>query len=955
MRRRCLPTALFLLALPCLSGLRAELPVRPDADLFGDGMVQSVKLDQPPNGGMIIDGRQDSPTVGRSGEYRHVILFQDGRQLRGKVVAITESEVILSHPAATTPLHLLRSEVRKILLNGDPGADAAKAAAAVSALDENAFNGMPVRGTVKLAGADWLYGDISSRDGHSFEVRVGPRTVLTIPRTQIEWLQFDHQPAPAFGFFGNALDLDGWSGPRHSAPWAVADDGVLDVDSGKWVSRGLSTPARFEVDLELPLDSEKGTRLWLQPFALTNSYTTGTVQFEFSRSALNRMLFRNGFEERRSLLPFSSKSNGNTAAYRVFYDRTIQHVAVLRNGRIAGEWRLADNIGNNIGISSFDRQIRSISIDRNSWWGPGELRLKRLEVKPWDGLIPGLDDAPRTTDLLSSANDDPISGTLESVSGGVISFSGAEKQIRAGMFVEFPHRPEVLAQADGSLVFGGSGELRVAGLNLADGMAHFRTSFSEDAKMPMAALQTIALPPAASDPAPSDVLVFKNGDEIPGTLRSAGPGHPVHWQTASGQDVEFAPERIAGVRIAVGAPEETGTAATVELRNGDRLRGDLQEGDESQVKMRIPGLGDAFVKKDEVWEIFPNPELGVRDGTQSPEAWMDRAAKWLRESSGDTSGAGPSNSWVYLDGTYIPRGNPAITDRADALTLEEPALNLLERFEFQCTVTNLRGGAPMFSLGLTGFTGTPMVQASCFFGQLHIMTLNGLTWRRANSTQVPLADKLPDASSRVNVRVFVNSRTGTADFYLDGVPVAQIGHHTDEHLPKVGARIDLQPYAGSNDPMIFSDIRIGPWDGELPAPGVAKPEVMLTNGDTTEGSLKAIGTGKVVVDSEIGPIDLPEDKVAAIRFGGERKSAPVAARIRLRNGSMIQADAFQWDGDELTAHSAAMGELKISHADVSELILSPAPTRLPSPITAKPVLKKESSAAQHRAQVAVPF
>ncbi len=943
--RRILRLPLCLFApLWLLSRLAAEVPVSPESDIFGDDNVRTVRLDQA--AAAFANNRVD-PDNAEHTAYRHTVVFQNGRQLRGEIISVDANEIIFRHPDSTAPLHIARSEVRRLVLTNTSSPEGTQIAPRILSLEDSTVGGQPVRCTVKLPGAEWLYGDVSSRDGETFEVRLNPKVSLTIPRADIEWLQFDRQPAPAYGFFGNPLDLDGWAGPRRSAPWEV-HDGTLEVDSGKWLARQLSTPSRFEVSMEIPRAYERGTRLWLQPFELVNSYTTGTVQFEFSRSAITRLLFRNGFEQRRSLLPLTAKSTEPTVKYRLLYDRYAQHLVILRNGQKAGDWKFGD-VGNSPGINSFDRQIRGISLDRNGGDEPGELHLKRLEVRPWNGAIPSRDDRPPLKDLFSTSVDEPAAGHLDSLSDRVASFDGTRRQIEAGTFIEFPHQPAALTNQDSSLVFGESGELRTGDLLIGNGVAHFRTSFSRNAEMPLESLQTISLHGPSSDPLPADLLVFKNGDELPGTLRSAAPGQPVRWQLNGGQIAEFKPERVAGVHFAVGDdPAETAVSETVELRNGDRLRGEVKGFDNNQLRMAIPGLGEIAVDRGQLWALYPNLALTVADATQNPEAWMDRAAKWLREATGDKCPAEPSNSWIYFDGTYLPRTGPSLTDRSDALILEQPSLNMMERFEVRCNVTNTRGGAPMFTIGLNGFIGTPILQASCFFGQLHVMAMGGANVRRANSFQIPLADKLRNASSRVNVRVFVDAKAGTADFYLDGVPVAQLGHHNDDRLPKIGARISFQPYPGSNDPMVFSDLWIGPWNGEVPAPGAQKSAVTLNNGDLMEGTVKAIGSDKITVDSEIGAMDLPTERVGLVQFGGAMKVTPADARIRLRNGTAIQVDRFAWDGEELVAHSEALGDIRLPHAEVSELIPAPPATRLPADITAKPMIKKENPNQQAR-------
>ncbi|HEY2342082.1 MAG TPA: hypothetical protein VGH90_03580, partial [Chthoniobacteraceae bacterium] len=54
--------------------------------------------------------------------------------------------------------------------------------------------------------------------------------------------------------------------------------------------------------------------------------------------------------------------------------------------------------------------------------------------------------------------------------------------------------------------------------------------------------------------------------------------------------------------------------------------------------------------------------------------------------------------------------------------------------------------------------------------------------------------------------------------------------------------------------------------------------------------------------------------------------------LRLVDGSVIHADTFQWDGNELTAHSQTLGDIRIARDNLAELVLHPAPIRRPLPI-----------------------
>lgn len=97
----------------------------------------------------------------------------------------------------------------------------------------------------------------------------------------------------------------------------------------------------------------------------------------------------------------------------------------------------------------------------------------------------------------------------------------------------------------------------------------------------------------------------------------------------------------------------------------------------------------------------------------------------------------------------------------------------------------------------------------------------------------------------------------------------------------------------------------------------------LNNGDVIAGRLLEVLDSGLKMDTDAGEFELPLDRILGIAFGGKTKAVAAAARIRLRDGSMIHADEFRWEADALTAKSAMFGDTKFSAAEVAELIIAP--------------------------------
>jgi hypothetical protein len=86
------------------------------------------------------------------------------------------------------------------------------------------------------------------------------------------------------------------------------------------------------------------------------------------------------------------------------------------------------------------------------------------------------------------------------------------------------------------------------------------------------------------------------------------------------------------------------------------------------------------------------------------------------------------------------------------------------------------------------------------------------------------------------------------------------------------------------------------------------------------------------LDSEAGPLEIPLAQVTMAAFGGPAAPQHAAARLRLIDGSAICVERFRGDAKEVVAHSAVLGDLQIPSELLAELILDPAPPRLPFPL-----------------------
>jgi hypothetical protein len=237
---------------------------------------------------------------------------------------------------------------------------------------------------------------------------------------------------------------------------------------------------------------------------------------------------------------------------------------------------------------------------------------------------------------------------------------------------------------------------------------------------------------------------------------------------------------------------------------------------------------------------------------------------------------------------------------------------------------------------LTSKDGATM-NATISYSDLQLVVMNARRQRQPRWRNIPFQEKLGNDNMRRAVRLFVDTRTGTCDILMNGVHLARVGSDDSERLLKAQYTARIAPYPNQGAPSIFSNLWIGPWNGELPRPNdLAEGATSLDNGDVAPGTPKTMHDGKLTIDSILGELDLPMEKALAVDFGGAMDTPPSPARVRLADGTAVNVERFQWDGHELTAHSAAFGDLRLPAEAVHELIYDPA---LPHPPAAPPPKK----------------
>jgi hypothetical protein len=94
---------------------------------------------------------------------------------------------------------------------------------------------------------------------------------------------------------------------------------------------------------------------------------------------------------------------------------------------------------------------------------------------------------------MSVPNGEPKDGKLEGIGESEIAFAGAKHPRTDGTFVRFPGKPAANPGGDALLLFGNSGELSTAEIEISGGRARGKTSIGA-LDVAVEKLETIVLP-----------------------------------------------------------------------------------------------------------------------------------------------------------------------------------------------------------------------------------------------------------------------------------------------------------------------------------------------------------------------------------------------------------------------------------------------------------------------------
>ncbi len=944
--------------LAVVGGLVAGLLfTEPVSGLELDGLNEELFLDRDVeivNGEVLVKG-------GKSGEKAaepdpvgdQVLELTDGSQLHGKLLTLGKSEVVWQRMDALEPLIFTPREVRRLVL----GKAATLAAGRAQA-------------TLKLGGGDWLVGELTAMRDGKFQLQLGDAVALEIERGKVEWLQLSPGVSPdAYAGPGGPLGLAGWDGAGEAnSVWDYVD-GALVAKSAAVIARTFGVISE-RLDVQFTASDggsgNRGLTVWLQAGERARGYTKGSFYLRFQSNSVTANYFNGDQANFTADIP-QEKNDRKQTHYRLLFDRKAGRFIVLINGKQIADWKLSEN--------KEPPSAATLSWQPTYWNSNTAWTLSNVSVLPWDGdPMPDAREAERGKDLLKAAPTERKAGVLQAISAEAVQFGDAQVSRKDPIFLRLapPAASEPPPSPVARVWLAGRGEFDVGALGFRDGVLKVRTAFAGDLSLPQSVVRAIEFPhrvvapPERTVAEGGDTLIFRNGDQLRGTLIEASHDQAVRWKLVKGAKlVEFKLSQLAGVLLAA-RKKETAVegGAAVRFQNGDWLAGGLLALDAQAVQFSTPFAGQLRLARERVKTLYFSANGGeapVWDGASQRDAWMRGtrlSGYWVGESSGTKKDEKKASPWRYLDGAYTLASNRGRNYNSGP-NLGRTLDVLPEKVEVAFDLSTPEGSAG-YAIQLFFDDNKPglMIQGSWDNAYLYDMSPRKQGNAFVNQPQqIEFGTKVGSDGNWRSFRFLGDRRSGRLWMYVNGHLVGQLNHRSGVDNPKPGKGIALVPQGG-NSRVTVSNLWITPWTGAEPPPikgekkakaepaeadeeqekepkAVAEEKpveptldaIALANGDETLGTVKSATAEELRVLCDVGDLAIPLKRTVLVDFATKAIPATPGVRLRFATKGALTVQSFKLLDGKILSHSENAGDLAFPLGELSEIVFQPSAPR----------------------------
>jgi ribosomal protein L30/L7E len=860
----------------------------------------------------------------------HVVEFTDDSVLHGTVASISADALLLQRSDASGVMAFPLASLASVVFDSEMEQD-----------------GPVPRSTVQLVTGDWFVAEVLLvRDG-KVELRLANQQRLTLEQKWIEWICFAKGAAPEV--FHGPESLEGWN---TNGSW-TCEDGVLRCQQLGNIGRTFPVvPDR--IDLQFDMEKSEVQKNFMMSFnfarqadSLQGSSGNAWTQVRLNEGQLYIYAASGNTNKNTSLsLPrqVTKPNEKGMFRYRILFDRIVGRMVLMINGKIVADQEIPPvDPGTWNGTMTFQPM---------RWGAEAEWALSNIHMLPWDGQVPASDGAstPARLDTLTMDDGTVKLGRAEALMGTVVRFRSAQGIAdidRNTVSMLRLHRmdPDVeLPVAKGPrLTLADRGEIKLDALQLADGTYTLATSFAGELKFPARSVYALSFPnPEKKELPVTDRLVFRNGDQLRGTLKEAGHDTPIQWQFTDGPELAFQTKRVGGVLLSPRPNSPVpGGDCVVRFRNGDWLGGQFVELGSEQLRL-LSGFGnEMLIARPKVQTLYLSSpgKAAIWEGGTQPESWWkgysSQSGNWVDDGGGESRALGPRKK-VYLDGAFLVPGN---SGRGGGLGKQLDGLPERVEITFEVAGANV---SPAFNMQLFyEKQGNSGLMLQVWQGGIYVYDMTprdrkGGNFMGGQPQQVQWGDKVDSSARRHRFRILADRRAHKATVYIDDVQIATVNRKASKEGGAEalwGTGVSFSSNSG-NAAVIFNRLWVAPWNGQMPSTaksGAPQESVALANGDEAKAAIKKGSKTGFTLDFDGEELEIPREKILLADFGISPPEealklsltdGAIAPRLRLIQGGALTVETLHINNGQVVCSSPSFGDIKVPLGNFSEIVWS---------------------------------
>jgi hypothetical protein len=326
------------------------------------------------------------------------LVFRNGDLLHGTLLSIVpDTEIRWSHPDAKRPIEFAPPNIVQIKLAAQPAAPAA-----------------PPQAVVRLTNGDELRGQIVALDETTLTLQTAYAGELAIQRTMVQTILPKTSTGPAL--YRGPTDLADWVRPQGDQAWRFRNGALYSVagQSGP-IGRDVKLKDRSRIEFDLAWRNPPYLQISLAADNPENFFGNAyLLQITGNSVQLQRGRLRGGFSNLGGSTSLDNFAGRGKARLSILVDKPKRTIALLVDGALVKQWTDPGDFAGQGGCLMFLSQ------------GQGPMRISNLLVTEWDGeLGEGGALVAKADDMIRFSNNDKVSGRLQAIHKGVITFATA--------------------------------------------------------------------------------------------------------------------------------------------------------------------------------------------------------------------------------------------------------------------------------------------------------------------------------------------------------------------------------------------------------------------------------------------------------------------------------------------------------------------------------------------------